>query len=36
VDALKARLDQAEGLLLDVRTVADFDGEQGHIPGALI
>jgi uncharacterized membrane protein YdjX (TVP38/TMEM64 family)/rhodanese-related sulfurtransferase len=35
VDELKVRLDQREGLLLDVRTSDDFDGEQGHIDAAL-
>ncbi len=28
-------MDTGEGLLLDVRTAADFDGEQGHIRAAL-
>jgi uncharacterized membrane protein YdjX (TVP38/TMEM64 family)/rhodanese-related sulfurtransferase len=36
VAGLKAGLDAGEPLLvLDVRTAADFDGEQGHIHGAL-
>jgi uncharacterized membrane protein YdjX (TVP38/TMEM64 family)/rhodanese-related sulfurtransferase len=36
VHGLKRRLDAGESLLvLDVRTPADFDGEQGHICGAL-
>ena len=36
VTGLKASLDAGEPLLvLDVRTAADFDGEQGHIHGAL-
>jgi len=35
VEGLKDRLDSGGGLLLDVRTTADFDGEQGHIRGAL-
>jgi uncharacterized membrane protein YdjX (TVP38/TMEM64 family)/rhodanese-related sulfurtransferase len=38
VDApeLKQRLDAGtDVLVLDVRTSEDFDGEQGHIPGAL-
>ena len=36
VTELKSRLDAGEPLLvLDVRTAADFDGEQGHIRGAL-
>jgi len=35
VDGLKVRLDEGKGLLLDVRTIADFNGEQGHIRGAL-
>ena len=35
VEELKARLETDEGLLLDVRTPADFNGEQGHIRGAL-
>ena len=36
VTALKAGLDAGRPLLvLDVRTAADFDGEQGHIQGAM-
>ena len=35
VEGLKERLNTGEGLLVDVRTTADFDGEQGHIRGAL-
>jgi uncharacterized membrane protein YdjX (TVP38/TMEM64 family)/rhodanese-related sulfurtransferase len=36
VTGLKASLDAGEPMLvLDVRTAADFDGEQGHIDGAL-
>ena len=36
VTGLKASLDAAEPLLvLDVRTAADFNGEQGHIDGAM-
>ena len=36
VAGLKASLDADEPMLvLDVRTIADFDGEQGHIGGAL-
>ncbi len=36
VTGLKAGLDAGEPLLvLDVRTAADFDGEQGHIRGAM-
>jgi len=35
VPELKKRLDSDETLLLDVRTAADFVGEQGHIEGAL-
>jgi uncharacterized membrane protein YdjX (TVP38/TMEM64 family) len=35
VDELKARVDRGEGLVLDVRAAADFDGEQGHIRGAV-
>lgn len=36
VAGLKARLDAGEPVLvLDVRTAADFEGEQGHIRGAL-
>jgi len=35
VDELKARVDRGEGLVLDVRTAADFDGEQGYIRGAV-
>jgi rhodanese-related sulfurtransferase len=35
VTELKRRLDEHDDfLLLDVRTAADFIGEQGHIPGA--
>jgi uncharacterized membrane protein YdjX (TVP38/TMEM64 family)/rhodanese-related sulfurtransferase len=34
--AFKQRLDSGDGLLvLDVRTAAEFTGEQGHIEGAL-
>ena len=35
VEELKARADSKTGLILDVRTAADFVGEQGHIAGAL-
>ena len=35
IDELKARVDNAEGLVLEVRTVDDFLGDQGHIPGSL-
>lgn len=35
VEGLKERLDTGAGLLLDVRTTAEFDGELGHIHGAL-
>ena len=36
VTELKSRLDAGAPLLvLDVRTAADFDGDQGHISGAL-
>ncbi|MGB8145427.1 MAG: VTT domain-containing protein, partial [Chromatiaceae bacterium] len=36
VTELKSRLDAGPPLLvLDVRTAADFDGDQGHISGAL-
>lgn len=35
VEELKQRLDDNAVLLLDVRPVADFTGEQGHIAGAL-
>lgn len=35
VNALKALVDKGEGLVVDVRTAADFNGEQGHIHGAL-
>jgi len=35
VSALKALVDRGEGLVVDVRTAADFNGEQGHIHGAL-
>ena len=34
IPELKKRLDSDETLLLDVRTAADFVGEQGHIEGA--
>lgn len=35
VNALKELVDNDAGLVLDVRTAADFNGEQGHILGAL-
>lgn len=35
VESLNERLDAGEGLLLDVRPPVEFDGEQGHIHGAL-
>ncbi len=36
VDALRARLEAGEDLLvLDVRTPEEFEGELGHIPGAV-
>lgn len=35
VGELKARADSNSGLILDVRTAADYVGEQGHIAGAL-
>ena len=35
IPELKKRLDASETLLLDVRTAADFVGEQGYIEGAL-
>lgn len=35
IDELKARADRGDGLVLDVRTAADFDGVQGHIRGAV-
>lgn len=35
IPELKTRLDSSETLLLDVRTAADFVGEQGHIEGAV-
>ena len=36
VDQVKTCLESDDPLLiLDVRTAADFDGEQGHLPGAL-
>lgn len=35
VEELKARADSKTDLILDVRTAADFVGEQGHISGAL-
>lgn len=35
IEELKARADGKKGLILDVRTPADYVGEQGHIAGAL-
>jgi uncharacterized membrane protein YdjX (TVP38/TMEM64 family)/rhodanese-related sulfurtransferase len=35
IEQLKERVDAAQGVILDVRTTADFVGEQGHIAGAL-
>ncbi len=35
IPELKNRLDSDETLLLDVRTAADFIGDQGHIDGAM-
>ncbi|MDZ7750915.1 MAG: VTT domain-containing protein [Gammaproteobacteria bacterium] len=35
VETLRHSLEAEEGTVLDVRTAADFDGEQGHIEGAL-
>jgi rhodanese-related sulfurtransferase len=35
VDQLKMQVDSGAGRVLDVRTPADFNGEQGHIAGAL-
>ena len=35
VEELKAQVDSGVGRVLDVRTPADFNGEQGHIAGAL-
>jgi len=35
VDQLKAQVDSGAGRVLDVRAPADFNGEQGHIAGAL-
>lgn len=35
IDQLKARVEAGRGRVLDVRTPADFNGEQGHIPGAF-
>jgi uncharacterized membrane protein YdjX (TVP38/TMEM64 family)/rhodanese-related sulfurtransferase len=35
VEELKARADSRTGLILDVRTAADFVGDQGHIAGTL-
>lgn len=35
VDELHARVARAQGLILDVRSAAEFHGEQGHIAGAL-
>ena len=32
---LKERADNAQGLILDVRSADDFVGEQGHIAGAF-
>lgn len=35
VGELRSRTDSGSGLVLDVRSAADFVGEQGHIAGAL-
>jgi rhodanese-related sulfurtransferase len=35
IDQLKAQVESRSGRVLDVRTPADFNGEQGHIAGAL-
>lgn len=35
IDQLKAQVDSRSGRVLDVRTPADFNGEQGHIAGAV-
>jgi len=35
VEQLKAQVDSGTGRVLDVRTPADFNGEQGHIASAL-
>jgi uncharacterized membrane protein YdjX (TVP38/TMEM64 family)/rhodanese-related sulfurtransferase len=35
VEELKARVDSKAGVVLDVRSAADYVGEQGHICGAL-
>lgn len=35
VDELQAPVERVQWLILDVRTAADFVGEQGHITGAL-
>ncbi|MBU0498815.1 MAG: VTT domain-containing protein [Gammaproteobacteria bacterium] len=34
IEELRARLDRAEGLLLDVRSTADYRGDLGHIASA--
>lgn len=35
IDQLKARVEAGRGRVLDVRTPADFNGEQGHIAGVF-
>jgi len=35
IEALKTRVDSGLGLVLDVRAAAEFNGELGHIAGAL-
>jgi hypothetical protein len=35
IDQLKAQVESRSGRVLDVRTPADFNGEQGHIAGAV-
>lgn len=35
IEQLKAQVDSRSGRVLDVRTLADFNGEQGHIAGAF-
>lgn len=35
IEQLKAQVDSRSGRVLDVRSPADFNGEQGHIVGAF-
>lgn len=35
IEQLKAQVDSRSGVVLDVRSPADFNGEQGHITGAF-